>query len=301
MTNNFTTRSLTESYVFMRNNAQQSKQFNSMKVSVKSLIDNVIKSINFEFDVIRQKLTDLLNTQDSHLVITELNERDEKEKEIELQTREITELFGLTHKQLNKLAKIKSRIEDRNPKSQRITIMQNIISNLAHSLKDLSLTFRRAQSKYIEKLKMRDERIKGYLNIDFAVDQDVPEFVLDPLRFESDFSQTQTMTHQSQIDIEENTRMAAQREEEINQIVRSLHELNDIFRDLAHFVVEQGTVVDRIDYNVEMTATRVNEGLKQLTKAQTYQKKNRKMVIIIVLSVLVFVFGTILLVRKLPR
>lgn len=38
---------------------------------------------------------------------------------------------------------------------------------------------------------------------------------------------------------EENTRMAAHREAEVQGIVKSIVDLNDIFKDLAHMVVEQ--------------------------------------------------------------
>lgn len=49
-------------------------------------------------------------------------------------------------------------------------------------------------------------------------------------------------------------------------------------------VQEQGTILDRIDYNVEQTQTRVSEGLRQLQRAEMYQRKNRKMCIIMVLA-----------------
>lgn len=83
---------------------------------------------------------------------------------------------------------------------------------------------------------------------------------------------------------EENTKLAEHREQEVTKIVRSIFDLSDIFKDLAHMVQEQGTVLDRIDYNVEQTQTKVAEGYKQLQKAEIYQRKNRKMVCILVLA-----------------
>ena len=60
----------------------------------------------------------------------------------------------------------------------------------------------------------------------------------------------------------------------------------------------QGTVLDRIDYNVEQTATRVDKGLTQLQKAEKYQKKSRKMLIITVLFVIVVIMLIILIAVK---
>ncbi len=44
---------------------------------------------------------------------------------------------------------------------------------------------------------------------------------------------------QTQILLAENTKAVEQREQEITQIVRSIHELNEIFRDVAQLVVDQ--------------------------------------------------------------
>ncbi|KAH8343392.1 syntaxin-16 [Drosophila kikkawai] len=98
---------------------------------------------------------------------------------------------------------------------------------------------------------------------------------------------------------EENTRLAQHREEEVTKIVKSIYDLNDIFKDLGHMVQEQGTVLDRIDYNVEQTQTRVSEGLRQLHKAEMYQRKNRKMCIILVLAAVTFFMLLLLILTKL--
>jgi len=37
-------------------------------------------------------------------------------------------------------------------------------------------------------------------------------------------------------------------------------------------VQDQGTILDRIDYNIEQTQVQVQEGYKQLKKADSYQR-----------------------------
>jgi len=60
----------------------------------------------------------------------------------------------------------------------------------------------------------------------------------------------------------------------------------------------QGTILDRIDYNVEQSATRVEKGLTQLQKAEKHQKKNRKMIIISVLFIIVIIMVIVLIAVK---
>lgn len=51
--------------------------------------------------------------------------------------------------------------------------------------------------------------------------------------------------------------LIAQRDEEIQKIVEAIAELAQIMRDLSVLVIEQGTVLDRIDYNITQTAAKV--------------------------------------------
>jgi syntaxin 16 len=99
--------------------------------------------------------------------------------------------------------------------------------------------------------------------------------------------------------LEEDNLHLVEREHEVQQIVKSIVDLNSIFRELASMVHEQSGVVDRIDYNVETTHVKVEEGVKHLQKAASYQKRNRKCVCVvstvfltILIIILLVAFGT---------
>ena len=103
---------------------------------------------------------------------------------------------------------------------------------------------------------------------------------------------------QDMIQLEESTKMLRKRDQDIGSIVNSLQDLNTLFRDLAAMVSEQGEVVDRIDYNIEMASVQVDAGLEQLQKAAKYQKSNAKMKCILLLGVTLIFLLFLLIITK---
>ncbi len=71
-------------------------------------------------------------------------------------------------------------------------------------------------------------------------------------------------------------RRADQRQKEIDEIVDSIRQLNQMYNELSVLVVEQGTVLDRIDYNVEMTYENVTQANVELNQANDYSAKAAK-------------------------
>ena len=56
-------------------------------------------------------------------------------------------------------------------------------------------------------------------------------------------------------------------------------------------VIEQGTIVDRIDYNMDQAVTKVREGLQQVVKAEEYKKSNRPYSIMAVMILIIIICG----------
>jgi syntaxin 16 len=99
----------------------------------------------------------------------------------------------------------------------------------------------------------------------------------DPSLMESDadksFSQT-TLQQTSQKLMGRNDTAIMQREREINDIARGIIELSDIFRELQTMIIDQGTMLDRIDYNVEKMGTDVKAADQELkvVSRETYMQ-----------------------------
>ena len=77
------------------------------------------------------------------------------------------------------------------------------------------------------------------------------------------------------------------RDEEITKIAKSIEELAAIFKELAVLVIDQGTILDRIDYNMENAVEHAREGVKQLHKAEESQKANLAIKCIVILVILI--------------
>jgi syntaxin 16 len=54
------------------------------------------------------------------------------------------------------------------------------------------------------------------------------------------------------------------RKGEIDKIVKQMNDLSTLFREISGLVVEQGTVLDRIDFNVSDAARHTEAGNKEL-------------------------------------
>ncbi|XP_074660119.1 syntaxin-7-like [Tubulanus polymorphus] len=91
-------------------------------------------------------------------------------------------------------------------------------------------------------------------------------------------AQIQAENDQIAMDVE----LAQEREQQIKQLEGDILDINEVFKDLANLVYEQGDTIESIEANVTRAADDVHEGGKQLHQASEYQKKYRKKLCIFV-------------------
>jgi syntaxin 16 len=176
---------------------------------------------------------------------------------------------------------------------------KNIQVSLASRVQEASAGFRKKQSAYLKKLRdlnglgtpVSGERSSTPLANTYNTDPSL-------LESDADRSYSQSTLQQQKL-FHSNDAIIQQREREIEDIAQGIIELSDLFRDLQTMVIDQGTMLDRIDYNIERMATDVKGAEREIIIAEGYQKKTTKRKIIFLL--LLIIIGMIILLAVKPR
>jgi len=285
-------KSLSQEYFVLRTNAIQRKRFQTDQVygqdnddsNVRLLRDeielengfngppsfvNQSEALQYQMTRVEDKVKQLHHLHKRHLARPTLDDEvSQEEVEIQSQTKEVTEMFSECHNQLKSIRRSTLSLG-----GCEAIITQNLIAFLSGRLQETTSQFRKSQNEYLSKIKAREDKSAHF----FEVEE------VDPLTEALD----RRLNQQAQMFAEDNSRFVEQREKDIQSIVKSISDLNSIFKELATMVTEQGTIIDRIDYNIENTNIKVHDGLEQIKKAAMYQKNDRKMYCIVILAVIV--------------
>ena len=70
-----------------------------------------------------------------------------------------------------------------------------------------------------------------------------------------------------------------------------------LFKDLSVLVIEQGTILDRIDYNIENATVHIEKANVHLEKALVVEKSTRARSCLICLSVAILILVIVLVVK----
>ena len=85
------------------------------------------------------------------------------------------------------------------------------------------------------------------------------------------------------------------RDKELSNILRGVNTLTEMFKDFQVVVSEQGSILDRIDYNIEVSADNVMKGKKKIIKANESHHKSCFRNIILILMFAIFVESLLLI------
>ena len=246
------------------------------------------EAISSEMSRIKSRMAEL-NKAYARATLTSFDDDEDGGSAVEVLTVDITRMFKRCERRVKQLEAVEGSEEDQK-------IRKNVVTKLASQLRSLSADFRKMQKQYLARLKAKegggknasassldafDERQSGTVDIyGDADDGDVG------------FTDGQLAR------MKESESFSLEREKEIEEIIKSVNDLATVMKDLSVLIIDQGTVLDRIDYNMTAVADSVEEGLKELEQAEKTQKRSRMFLCILMLFVLCIVMAVILVLKN---
>ncbi|KAG2451564.1 hypothetical protein HYH02_004162 [Chlamydomonas schloesseri] len=231
-------------------------------------------------NLVKERLAKLKEYHAKALLVT-FDGESEAQVHAEALTREIQQSFKRLDAAIRAMAQSTGRNEDAEVRLQ-------VQRQLAQALFKLSVEFRKEETRFLNKVEQQKGLEAGSV-IGLVEADEGTKTGGEPV--DPGFTQAQL----AMVDI--STDLITERDSEIRKIVEAIAELAQIMRDLSTLVIEQGTMLDRIDHNIQQTSVKVEEGVKQLKAAETTQKRGRMFVCIIALIVLIVLMLIIVIIR----
>ena len=215
----------------------------------------------------------LQSEQQKRLVIKFDDEDKKLNKNIAKIVHEITQQLSICEKKIKEL--VKQNIDSNTDNIIKINMQHTIIQKIT----DFTKKFKINQEIYKKKYK----ELVGEDDPTYEINESLRKDNNDSNNFEN-FLMTDNINHNLQ-----------NRDNELNQLLNSVNDLAQIFKDMQSLVMEQGSILDRIDYNIDIAATNVTTGKKSLIKANEYHKNNCFRNAIIFLIVCIFIEALLLI------
>ncbi|EKG12168.1 hypothetical protein MPH_10732 [Macrophomina phaseolina MS6] len=235
-----------------------------------------------------------------------------EEREIERLTQEITRGFQSCQqaiKRIDAMLRESAQREGGTSKGEEI-MARNLKTSLASRVGESSAAFRKKQSAYLKSMHLLptspsttdmkltnppELRALGGLSSPSRSGSPGPQNPYTDPSLQESYDDTslsratlqQTAQVRSHVRKDANEAIIAQREREIDEIAKGIIDLASIFQELQTMVIDQGSMLDRIDYNVERMATDVKAADKELTVATNYQRRTVKRKAMLLLVILI--------------
>ena len=240
--------------------------FNHTNLLYKELVQNLKNLQNLENQRIKPKFDDGEN-----------KETDDKIKELVMSMTKKVKLCEDNVRKLDENKGLKSPSSDNSESDYELKIKENIKLNLIQKIKEFTFEFKSNEQKYMKTYK---ELVGDNTESDDALNNDIKK--------ESNFLNIKTVNP-----------LLSKRSNEIDILLSSISDLSSVFKDLKLLVQEQGTILDRIDYNIDTASINTKKAKKHIVKANEAMKGNCFRNSILTLLVVIFIESILVLLKLL--
>lgn len=235
-----------------------------------------------------EKLLDELVVLYNKHLLPSFGEKDtsQLEHDIRIRSHRLTKLLHAVEQKVRNIPKQATELEP-NERKVELVIRKNLQKRYATPLQELSVSFRKRQKAYLDKLKEQRESSTSKADSSMGTLIDVGDGQ-NTKSYDARFSETQLLT------VENASALAEERTRELTRVAENVNDLATLVKDIASLVVDQGTVLDRVDYNLEDAKLKTTGAVRELHIANRYQRKRHALCCIILLSIACGVMFTIL-------
>ena len=217
----------------------------------------------------------LLKRKQQERIKTKVYESENKQidKDIEKIVKTMTQKVKICEINIKEI----TSIPDSNLSSIDIKIKDNMRITLSQKIHDFSYDFRKNEQQFMEKL----QKLGTNSSVIYDEDNSVKDF---------------DKKHSNNFFFLQNSQLE-KRNECIDSLVNSISELSSIFKDLQTVVQEQGTILDRIDYNIDIAWENTKKAYGHISEADKLQKQSCFRNTTLIIMFIIFV-ESILLINK---
>ena len=221
--------------------------------------DNLLKEFDIEFNKLKE--------EQQKRIVPNFNETESK-----LITQNIQMISSKMTQQLKKCKNLTKELKIQLANSDldenvKINMYQNLLNRLAETTRALQINEEMQLQKYQEFNGVEDSffNINNYDSI------------------ETNQTQNFRSIDTKKLDVNK------ERNKEIDQIVKTVNDLKEIFMDVSEMVISQGTILDRIDYNTYQTRHNIRRGNKEMEETHERLKSGclRRINQILILSIFI--------------
>lgn len=146
-------------------------------------------------------------------------------------------------------------------------IVRSIQAHLSSRFKQLAMDFKRTQEFFGTQLRRREQRSSKYKKIGSdAAYETIKQEEKTAHFLEMGFTEQDVQSLLVEEMRQEHT------SKEVKEILDSIQEIHGMFEDIHLLVVDQGTMLDRIDYNIDMARISASKAQIELEKAREHQE-----------------------------
>eukprot|EP00667_Euglena_gracilis_P012704 EG_transcript_13070 len=245
---------------------------------------------------IRSRMARLRELHAAHLKPQFGKDEEKEERAINMVTSEIKELFKDSEKRIKQMVQQEGDLTQKSADEQKL--LQNVQLSLVTQMSELSKAFGDEQRKYLSEVKKQKERAKRLVTFGSRTPEEEEQERREELLFqymEKGFTREQVMA------LDFNEQMITERDTELQHIYSSIVDLHECFKDLNALVIDQGTLLDRIDFNVQETKKQVVKGTEELHRLQQRQEKSKFLSIVLCLVAGIFGLLVLIILRTMLR